>query len=116
MALRQRSASISAVWLTVGSSSFRYSTCLMDNNCLLAARFFHNSKHSPIEQGSNISYQVAALSQTGQLLKQDIAQQKSSSDQLLMQSQTNEQTVILKNLQHLDQRLTLLEDKDANVV
>ncbi len=62
------------------------------------------------QQGSSISTQVTALSQTVHLLKQDIAQQKLASEQLLQQSRTNEQTV-MKNLQHLDQRLTLMESR-----
>jgi hypothetical protein len=65
---------------------------------------------SQTQQGSQISSQVTALAQTVQLLKQDIAQQKLASEQLLQQSQANEQTV-MKNLQHLDQRLTLMESR-----
>jgi hypothetical protein len=45
-----------------------------------------------------------------QLLKHDIAQQKLSAEQLLQQAQANEQTV-MKNLQHLDQRLTIMESR-----
>jgi hypothetical protein len=53
---------------------------------------------------------VATLSQTVQVLKQDIGQQKLTSEQLLQQTLKNEQTV-MKNLQHLDQRLTLVESR-----
>jgi hypothetical protein len=53
---------------------------------------------------------VTALSQTVQLLQHDIAQQKLSAEQLLQQAQANEQTV-MKNLQHLDQRLTIMESR-----
>lgn len=57
-----------------------------------------------------MSSQVATLAQTVQLLKEDIAQQKLTSEQLLQQALANEQTV-MKNLQHLDQRLTQVESR-----
>lgn len=57
-----------------------------------------------------MSSQVTTLSQTVQLLKEDISQQKLMSEQLLKQSLANEETV-MKNLQHLDQRLTLMESR-----
>lgn len=57
-----------------------------------------------------MSSHVTALAQTVQLLKQDIVQQKLASEHLLQQSQANEQTV-MKNLQNLDQRLTMMESR-----
>jgi hypothetical protein len=57
-----------------------------------------------------MSSHVTALAQTVQLLKQDIVQQKLASEHLLQQSQANEQTV-MKNLENLDQRLTMMESR-----